>query len=135
MKTVTAAIIFDGGKVLICRRGPAEALAGSWEFPGGKVEEGETLQECLARELWEELGIRTRVLEVIAESEYHYDHGAIRLVGLRTEVLGGRIATTVHDAVEWVDIPRLTSYNLAPADVPIAVRLQGLLAPDLAPRE
>jgi 8-oxo-dGTP diphosphatase len=126
MKTVTAAIILDGSKVLIARRGPNEKLAGFWEFPGGKVENEETLQECLERELLEELGIRSRVHEVIAENEYHYGHGAIRLVGLRTEALSGQTKMTVHDAIEWVDVTQLTNFDLAPADVPIAIELQRL---------
>jgi 8-oxo-dGTP diphosphatase len=55
MKLVTAAIIRDGENILVVRRGPREKLAGFWEFPGGKVEHPETLQECLERELFEEL--------------------------------------------------------------------------------
>lgn len=127
MKTVTAAIIRNGSKVLIARRGPKEKLAGFWEFPGGKVEDGETLQECLRRELLEELNIHTRVLEVIAENEYHYDHGAIKLVALTAEIMSGEITPTVHDLVEWAEITTLLDYKLAPADIPIAAKLREYL--------
>lgn len=128
MKVVAAAIFFDGDRVLLARRGPDEKLAGYWEFPGGKVEEGETLHDCLVRELQEELGLNIRVLDEIAVSEYHYGHGAIQLVGLRAEIIGGQVLLTVHDAVEWVQIDQLTDYHLAPADIPIAWQIQGKTA-------
>jgi 8-oxo-dGTP diphosphatase len=70
MKTVTAAINIRDQKVLLTRRGKSEKLAGYWEFPGGKVEDGETLQECLERELLEELGVAAVIGEVMAKSEY-----------------------------------------------------------------
>lgn len=124
IKIVTAAVIFDGTKVLLARRGPGEKMAGYWEFPGGKVEAGETLQECLVRELREEFGFSSQVFEIIAESEYHYEQGAIKLIGLRAEILEGEIIATVHDAVDWVEISCLTEYLLAPADIPIALKLQ-----------
>lgn len=127
MKTVAAAILFDGDTVLLARRASTEQLAGYWEFPGGKVEEGETLQQCLIRELQEELSLQVCVLDEIAVSEYHYGHGAIQLVALRAEIIGGQVSLTVHDAVEWVKIDQLSDYRLAPADVPIAWQLQGMM--------
>ena len=97
MKTVTAAIIIRDQKVLLTRRGPSEKLAGYWEFPGGKVEDGEALQECLGRELFEELGVAAVIGEVMAESEYHYDHGSFLLVGMYANLLSDGITLTVHD--------------------------------------
>ena len=126
-KTVTAAIIVSDGRVLIARRGPNEKLAGWWEFPGGKLEAGETLQECLRRELYEELGVRTVVNEIIAESVFEYEHGEIHLVALKTHIVEGEIVLTVHDSYEWVKPERLLSYSLAPADIPIAEYLLKLL--------
>lgn len=120
MKTVTAAVIFKDGYVLATRRGPGQSLAGNWEFPGGKVEPGETLAQCLARELKEELGLDVSVGDVIAESEYQYDHGAIRLIALKTEIVAGTLSLTVHDRAEWVLPSRLEELQLAPADIPIA---------------
>lgn len=126
MKTVTAAIIVKDGYVLATRRASGQSLAGHWEFPGGKVEPGETLAQCLARELKEELGLDVSVGEVIAESEYHYDHGAIRLIALRTEILEGTITLTVHDEAKWVLPTKLEDLQLAPADIPIARALREL---------
>ena len=82
MQTVTAAIITNDKEVLLTRRGPSEKLAGYWEFPGGKVEDEETLKDCLRRELNEELGVEADNGEVMAESEYHDDYGSFLLVGM-----------------------------------------------------
>jgi 8-oxo-dGTP diphosphatase len=130
MKTVTAAVIFQGGRVLITRRGPDENLAGLWEFPGGKVEPGETLEDCLARELREELGLVVSVGTVLAESIYHYEHGSIRLVALQTAVCEGTITLSVHDKVEWVHPRDLGSFPLAPADISIAEHLKKIFKAD-----
>lgn len=121
MKVVTAGLIFDGPKVLITRRAGSEKLAGFWEFPGGKLEEGETIQECLCRELQEELGIHAEILNVVAENEHHYDGGSIRLIGIKACIISGVISLSVHDAAEWVHVDNLLEYKLAPADIPIAI--------------
>ena len=118
-KIVTAAIAIDGSNVLIARRGQNEKLAGYWEFPGGKLEDGETLQECLTREMLEELGVHAEVSQVLAESIFDYESGSIRLVGLETRIKGD-MRLTVHDAFEWVFFERLLEFKLAPADIPIA---------------
>lgn len=120
MKVVTAAIVSDQGRYLIARRGPAEKLAGMWEFPGGKVEFGETLQECLKREIYEELGVQAEIGELITESHYKYDHGEILLVAMRTHIANMDINLTVHDSIQWLTPAQLLNLNLAPADIPIA---------------
>ena len=124
MKVVTAAIIINDKKVLLTRRGPSETLAGYWEFPGGKVEDGESLADCLRRELQEELGVDAEVGEVMAESEYHYDHGSFLLFGMYASLLSNDLKLTVHDKTEWVPVTELLSYELAPADIQLAKHLQ-----------
>lgn len=126
MKTVTAGILEKTGKILVVRRAPGEKLAGLWEFPGGKVEDGESLESCLHRELREELGLQCRVGDVIAESEYHYAHGAFRLVALRATIIEGDLELTVHDEAKWLAPEELELVELAPADIPIARRLKEL---------
>lgn len=123
MKLVTAAIIRDGENILVVRRGQGETLAGFWEFPGGKVELPETLQECLERELFEELDIATKVTNVVAVSDYKYENGAIKLVALEAEILHGEIKLSVHDKLRWLTPNEIVELKLAPADIPIAQAL------------
>ena len=120
MKVVTAAIIQDQGRFFIARRGPEEKLAGLWEFPGGKVEPGETLQECLKREIAEELGVEAIVGDVVTESHYKYEHGEILLVALQTEIKDKNIKLSVHDQEDWLFPEQILALELAPADIPIA---------------
>jgi 8-oxo-dGTP diphosphatase len=102
------------------------------EFPGGKIEQGETPQECLARELFEEFGVNAKVGEIFAESEYKYSHGAIRLIALHAEIAtphdssarnDEKLTSNAHDKVEWVNPKDLLTYKLAPADIPIAQKI------------
>ena len=123
---VTAAIIRQSGSVLLARRTVGARLAGFWEFPGGKVEDGETPEECLARELEEELGIQARIGLKCAESLYQYDHGNFRIVAYIADWLTGDLCPRVHDRVEWVKIRDLGKYQLLPADDPIAAVVQNL---------
>ena len=123
MKNVTAAIIEHDDRYLLARRAPGQNLAGYWEFPGGKIEANETPEDCLIRELREELHLETRVLEHFCNSVYHYEKGAINLMAYRTEILDGEIQLTVHDEVGWFLPPEMLKLNLAPADIPIAERL------------
>lgn len=124
MQDVTAAIIVnDAGEVLLARRAPKEKHAGSWEFPGGKVESGETPEDCLARELQEECGVHIAVKDFVAESIYLTPSGGIRLLAYECEIMAGELSLTVHDAYRWVVPSELLRYNLLPADIPIAKRL------------
>ena len=123
MRTVTAAVARQGKTVLLARRGPDQKLAGYWEFPGGKVDKGETLQACLERELREELGVQARAGEVLCESTYRYDHGEFRLVALAVTLPSAKFKLSVHDRAEWVPLSSLLGYRLAPADIPIAKKV------------
>ena len=118
MQTVTGAILAKDGKLLIAKRPTADKLANKWEFPGGKVEDGETPESCLARELAEELGIEVRVGAFLGESIYHYEHGAVRLLAYRTSWEAGNLEPRVHDQIKWVALEELDQYDFAPADVP-----------------
>jgi 8-oxo-dGTP diphosphatase len=123
-KVVTAGIIRKDDCVLLARRSPKEKLAGFWEFPGGKVEAGETSEDSLARELIEELGIRARIGKKVAESSYKYEHGNFRIIAYSVEWISGEPTPNVHDRLDWVKIDDLTSYPLLPADIPIVEVLQ-----------
>lgn len=120
MKQVTAAIIIEDNKVLLTRRAPGEKLAGMWEFPGGKVESNESLQECVIRELKEELSLNVETDKIITRSVYNYDHGQFEIIAIRVTVIDGELQLSVHDKVTWVPFNELLSYDLLPADIPIA---------------
>ncbi|WP_251978597.1 (deoxy)nucleoside triphosphate pyrophosphohydrolase [Salinicola avicenniae] len=123
MKNVAAGLILDEGTILLTRRSPGQNLAGYWEFPGGKQEAGETIQECLERELLEELSLSCIAKEVFMESRYDYDGGSINLVGIIAQADCQPLTLTVHDLAEWVPIEDLMTFKLAPADIPIAKAL------------
>jgi 8-oxo-dGTP diphosphatase len=120
MKVVTAAIVQNQGRYLIARRKAGEKLAGMWEFPGGKVEDGESLKECLKREMFEELHLDTEIGAVLTESYYTYEHGEILLVALEARLTSGDMKLEVHDRVEWLYPEELLKLDLAPADIPVA---------------
>jgi 8-oxo-dGTP diphosphatase len=124
VKVVTAAVIQRANLVLICKRKIGEALAGYWEFPGGKLESNESLRDCLKRELLEELNINSSVSDdIFCEVIHSYEKGKIKLIAIRAELLEEPISSMVHDEIAWVEIDSLLSYKLAPADIPIAKKL------------
>ncbi|HPX56769.1 MAG TPA: (deoxy)nucleoside triphosphate pyrophosphohydrolase [Syntrophales bacterium] len=123
MKTVTAAILFHEGKILIARRRDRDRLAGKWEFPGGTVEPGETPECCLRREMKEEFDIDIEVGTFFGESVYHYNHGSICLLAYLTRWRGGTLSCRDHDACAWVSIPELPCFDFSPADLPFVDRL------------
>ncbi|MFA5140071.1 MAG: (deoxy)nucleoside triphosphate pyrophosphohydrolase [Elusimicrobiota bacterium] len=116
---VTAAVLEKGGKVLIARRAKGR-MGGFWEFPGGKLRAGESVQECLAREIREELGLIIEVGPEVSRNVHVYEWGAVELIALSARVASGELTLKDHDAVEWVEKGRLLEYALAPADIPIA---------------
>jgi 8-oxo-dGTP diphosphatase len=123
MINVTAAIIERDGKILIAKRSSTSSLPNKWEFPGGKVEVGETPEICLARELYEEFDIIVTVGDFIAESVYQYEKKTVRLLGFRVQYDDEIKVMNAHDDVRWVPVDDLLEYDLAPADVPIAQKI------------
>jgi 8-oxo-dGTP diphosphatase len=122
---VAAAIFRRGNLVLVARRAQGQHLEFKWEFPGGKIEENETPEECLRREMEEELGVIVEVGDFVGESIFNYSDKAIRLLAYYVELLVGNFLLRVHDKIDWVEIERLHAIDLASADVPISLILQG----------
>lgn len=118
MIKVTAALIIDSGKVLIAKRKPTARLAGLWEFPGGKIENGESPRSCLARELREEFEIDVVVGEHVGTSVWEYDFGTIELMAFKAWIVAGDMKLNDHAEVAWVDAGDIDGYDLAPADLP-----------------
>ncbi len=123
MILVAAAVIYNNKKILIARRATGKHLAGYWEFPGGKIETDETPDECLTREIREELGISIRVDHFISENLHEYPGKIILLKAYRCTLTGGHICLVDHDDVRWIEPSALPEYRLAPADIPIATAL------------
>ena len=116
---VAAGIIVENNKVLAARRKPGLHLAGFWEFPGGKIEQGESPEQCLERELREKFGVGTQVTDYIGENIHSYDDKTIRLIAYQVEHLSGDFQLRDHDKIQWVAIPELDSLVWAEADIPL----------------
>lgn len=113
---VVCGIIFNNGQVLIARKAPNKSMAGKWEFPGGKIKEGENPEQALKRELREELGMEVSVNHFIADNHHFYEDFAIRLHAFKCEFISASFELTDHDRVEWIHPLQLSLYDLAEAD-------------------
>lgn len=126
---VAGALVDPDGRVLIARRPEGKAMAGLWEFPGGKVAVGETPEAALVRELEEELGIDTResCLAPIAFASHRYDDFHLLMPLYVCRVWKGTPAAREGQELAWVRVPRLADYAMPPADAPLVAMLRDLL--------
>lgn len=116
---VTAAVLEKDGRILIARRKRGHHLADKWEFPGGKLEEGETPEDCLRREMMEEFGIDVAIGELVGHSHHVYPHGKIDLLAYRVTHLSGDYQLHDHEEIRWVHPADLPSHDFSAADIPI----------------
>jgi mutator protein MutT len=117
---VVAALIEKDGRFLIAQRGGNDSFAGKWEFPGGKVREGERDEEALQREIREELGVEIGVGAFEAETEHAYPELSVHLLFYRCDVASGIIERSAdHEALAWVTPQEMERYDFLQADRPV----------------
>lgn len=122
-RQVTAAILEKDGNILIAKRRKGRTLGGKWEFPGGKIEPGETPQGCLRRELKEEFGIETEVGDFFCSSLFQYSFIWIELLVYKVKYISGDFCVNEHDDAKWVNPDELNNYDFMDADKPVVRRL------------
>ena len=120
---VVAGIIKDSEKIFATQRGYGEFKDG-WEFPGGKMEPGETPQQALARELKEELAIDVNVGEFLCTVDYDYPTFHLTMHCFYCSVIGGELTLLEHEASKWLKMTELHSVNWLPADVDVVAALE-----------
>jgi 8-oxo-dGTP diphosphatase len=117
LRFVAAALIVRGGEVLICQRRPDQPMALQWEFPGGKIEAGESPEQALARELNEELGITARIGAHVTHIRHNYRHGgAVDLQFYAVNEFSGELENRIFHQLKWVKLEDLPAYDFLAAD-------------------
>lgn len=123
MYIVTAAVMVKGGKVLIAQRQAGSHMEFKWEFPGGKLEPDETPEECIVREIKEELDLVIQVIDIYKVVKFKYEEKDILLLCYHCEVLSGEGLTLECNDFRWVGRDELASFDFVPADLPIVEKL------------
>lgn len=117
MKQVVAALIVRADEILICQRTKHQPMPFLWEFPGGKIEQGEQPRDALARELEEELGIVAKIGDEVARIKHHYKNGlAIELRFYEVHAYEGELENRIFKDIRWVARERLPEYDFLEAD-------------------
>jgi len=110
------AIVVRDGKILICQRKDDDVLGGFWEFPGGKCERGETLEQCIDRELHEEVRIVAHATRALRPIDHHYAHGQVRLHPFICDYSSGEPELVECQAARWINPQDLIDYEFPPAN-------------------
>lgn len=121
---VSAALIFRDDKLLITQRHAQAHLGGLWEFPGGKREAGETFEQCLVREIREELGVEISVSELFEEVRHDYSEKSVHLKFFICQLLSGEPQPLDCAAVKWIDQAQLTDFEFPAADAALLEKLR-----------
>ena len=115
---VVGAVFHDGERFLACRKKPGKPLEGHWEFPGGKIEPGESPEQALAREIREELNLIAEVGQKVTTTTYEYEFATIELTTFYCTLVDGDLRLTDHDDTKWVSSTEAAHLTWAPADIP-----------------
>lgn len=116
MIEVIAAIIHNNEKLLICQRPKGKRCEMLWEFPGGKIEAGETPEECIVRECREELGVTIKPEKLIRAVEYEYPGITVNIYFFFCELIDGEPECIEHNDIQWCTIDEIMELPLCPAD-------------------
>ncbi len=125
---VVGAVLVENGKVLCAKRGSGGSLPGLWEFPGGKIEQGETAEVALRREIMEELSCEIAVGEPVATTTHQYDFGVVTLTTFLCSLTAGWPELSEHDSLVWLLPNDLDRLEWAPADIPAVAVVRSLLS-------
>lgn len=124
MYIVTAAVVVKDGKVLIAQRKAGSHMEFKWEFPGGKLEPGETPEECIVREIIEELDMKIEVIDIYKVVKFEYKEKDILLLAYQCRLLEGEGKTLECNDFVWEEIDELAGYEFVPADTAIVEKLE-----------
>lgn len=120
---VVGAIIVADGKILCAQRGRQQTLPLLWEFPGGKIEETESPEDALSREILEEMGCVIQVGEQVEHTVHEYEFGVVHLTTFYCTLVSGIPTLTEHARIVWLSPNELKTLEWAPADIPAVERL------------
>jgi 8-oxo-dGTP diphosphatase len=122
-KKVAAALVVRAGRILVAQRRFDDRLGGHWEFPGGKIEEGETAEDCLVREFQEEFAMNIEPLHFFARSDHSYELGTVHLHAYWARSLSEPVELNAHEEYRWLLPEEIPALKLAPADLPLIERI------------
>ena len=126
MIEVVAALIWDKDKFMICQRPVYKARGLLWEFVGGKVEQGETKEQALARECQEELAVTLSVGDVFMDVVHEYPDITVHLTLFNATIAEGVPQKLKHKDISWISVSEIDTYNFCPADIKILDRIKSV---------
>jgi len=124
MTEVCCAIILNESRILTVQRGSKSSHPFKWEFPGGKINSGETAEECIVREISEELTIRIEVQNQLVSVEFDYGSKQIHLIPFVCKIISGEINLTEHVAQCWLNFDELNTIDWSGADRELSLKNQ-----------
>lgn len=124
IKVVAAIIENENSEILCALRSPSMAMPNMWEFPGGKVEEGEDLFSALEREIDEELDCQIKAFELHNDHTHEYESFIVNLISIKSRIVQGTPTPREHSSLVWLKRESLSSLVWAPADIPAVEQLR-----------